>query len=64
MATIKLEGQWPWIPCELQQFVDAGWSVFTKNISMFAYISTYHVLKWWYIITHISSSENELFATF
>ena len=26
---LKLEGQWPWIPRELQQFVDAGWSVFT-----------------------------------
>ena len=26
----ELEGQWPWIPRELQQFVDAGWSVFTK----------------------------------
>ena len=28
-ANLKLEGQWPWIPRELQQFVDAGWSVFT-----------------------------------
>ena len=27
---IKLEGQWPWIPRELQQCVYAGWSVFTK----------------------------------
>ena len=28
-AQYKLEGQWPWIPRALQQFVDAGWSVFT-----------------------------------
>ena len=27
---LKLEGQWPWIPRELQQCVYAGWSVFTK----------------------------------
>ena len=26
----KLEGQWPWIPRELQQFVYAGLSVLTK----------------------------------
>ena len=26
----QLEGQWPWIPRELQQCVYAGWSVFTK----------------------------------
>ena len=27
----KLEGQWPWIPRELQKFVDAGRSVFYYN---------------------------------
>ena len=30
VSFITLEGQWPWIPRELQQCVYAGWSVLTK----------------------------------
>ena len=27
----KLEGQWPWIPRELEQFVDEEWSILIKK---------------------------------